>query len=78
MRGVRILELGAGGRQFSVTACQEKHKVTAVEIEPHFVEHISNLSQHRNPENLTIINADFNTIAFEGVFDLICYWDGFG
>ena len=78
MRSVRILELGAGGGQFSVTACQLKHKVTAVEIEPDFVDHTRNLSKHRNPENLTIINADFNNVELEGVFDLICYWDGFG
>ncbi len=78
MRGVRILELGAGGGQFSVSACQLNHKVTAIEIESDFVEHMRNLSKHRNPQNLTMINADFNTVELEGVFDLICYWDGFG
>lgn len=78
MRGVRILELGAGGGQFSVAACQLNHKVTAVEIEPDFVEHMFNLSTNRSPENLTIVNADFNTVELEGDFDLICYWDGFG
>jgi len=78
MRGVRILELGAGGGQFSVAACQLNHKVTAVEIEPDFVEHMRFLARHRNPENLRIINADFNTVELEGDFDLICYWDGFG
>lgn len=78
MRGVHILELGAGGGQFSVAACQLNHKVTAVEIEPDFVEHMHNLSKHKKPENLTIINADFYTVELAGVFDLICYWDGFG
>lgn len=78
MKGVRILELGAGGGQFSVTAYQLDHKVTAVEIEPDFVEHIRNLLKHRNPENLTILTADFYSLELEGVFDLICYWDGFG
>ncbi len=78
MRGVRILELGAGGGQFSVAACQLNHKVTAVEIEPDFVAHMRHLSKHWNPENLMVINADFNTVELEGNFDLICYWDGFG
>jgi cyclopropane fatty-acyl-phospholipid synthase-like methyltransferase len=78
MRGVHILELGAGGGQFSVAACQLNHKITAVEIEPDFVEHMRFLARHRNPENLTIINADFNNVEFESAFDVICYWDGFG
>jgi SAM-dependent methyltransferase len=78
MSSVRILELGAGGGQFAVAACQQGHRVTAIEIEPEFVEHIQKLYQLGSCKNLTIINTDFYTVGLEDVFDLVCYWDGFG
>lgn len=78
MSGVRTLELGAGGGQFSVAASQKGYLVTAIEKEPEFVEHLQELSLQSRCENLTIVQADFYTVALEGVFDLICYWDGFG
>lgn len=75
---VRLLELGAGGGQFAVAACLQDHQVTAIEIEPDFVEHIQYLARQYRCENLTILNVDFNNVVLEGVFDVICYWDGFG
>ncbi len=76
--GGRILELGAGGGQFAVAASQQGYLVTAIEKEPEFVEHIQELSQHSKCENLTIVKSDFYAVVLEGVFELICYWDGFG
>lgn len=78
MSSKRILEIGAGGGQFAVAACQHGHQVTAIEIEPEFVEHIQKLSQSGGCKNLRIMNTDFYSVALEDVFDLICYWDGFG
>jgi len=75
---VRLLELGAGGGQFAVAASQLNHKVTAVELEPDFVEHMLNISRLKNSDNLTIVNADFYLVKFDHTFDIICYWDGFG
>lgn len=78
MSSVRVLELGAGGGQFSVAACQQGHQVTAIEIEPDFVDHIEKLSEQGGCENLTILNANFYSVALKNDFDIICYWDGFG
>jgi len=73
-----ILELGAGGGQFSVAAARAGHFVTALEIEPGFVSHIRELAQMNHLENLQIKEGDFYEVEFEQTFDLICYWDGFG
>ena len=73
-----ILELGAGGGQFAVTASMAGYLVTAVEIEPEFVKYIRELADSQHQEKLRIIQGDFHKIEIDRKFDLICYWDGFG
>lgn len=74
----RLLELGAGGGQFSVAACKAGHFVTAVEVEAEFVNHIRELIEKDQLANLQVLEKDFYEVEFEHEFDLICYWDGFG
>lgn len=74
----RLLELGAGGGQFSVAASLLNYQVTAVEIEQKFIEHIHSISKNTHSEFLKIVNQDFYSVEFDTTFDIICYWDGFG
>ena len=74
----KILELGAGGGQFSVAMAQKGYSVTALEIEPQFTEHMEKIKENNSLENLSILTADFNSVELSDKFDLICYWDGFG
>lgn len=76
--GVRLLELGAGGGQFSIAASQKGYRVTAIEKELDFVEFFQQLATQYGCKNLTIVNADFYSVSLNCVYDLICYWDGFG
>ena len=55
----RLLELGAGGGQFSVAASLLKYQVTAVEIEKIFIDHIHSISKITHSEFLKIVNQIF-------------------
>ena len=74
----KILELGAGGGQFSIAMAQKGYSVTALEIEPKFTEHMEKIIANNKLENLTVLTADFYSVELSDKFDLICYWDGFG
>jgi SAM-dependent methyltransferase len=74
----KILELGAGGGQFSIAMAQKGYSVTALEIEPQFTEHMEKAKADHSLENLTILTGDFHSVKLSEKFDLICYWDGFG
>lgn len=73
----RLLELGAGGGQFAVSAAQLGHEVTAVELLPQFGEHIERLAREKNT-SVRVVVGDFYEVEFGGPFDFVCYWDGFG
>lgn len=73
-----ILELGAGGGQFSVAMAQKGYFVIALEIEPQFTEHMEKIKAYNSLENLTVLTADFYSVKLSEKFDLIVYWDGFG
>ncbi|GAA0322318.1 class I SAM-dependent methyltransferase [Bacillus carboniphilus] len=76
---LQVLELGAGGGQFSVSAALAGYHVTAVEIVPDSVKHIRKLCEEYKVESfISIKEEDFYRLDYDAYFDAICYWDGFG
>lgn len=75
---LKILELGAGGGQFSLAAAKSGYKVTALEIQSQFTDHIKKIKEEESLTTLFVINDDFYAVNFGEKFDVICYWDGFG
>lgn len=76
--GKRVLELGAGGGQDAFALAQAGHDVTALELVPRAAAFAQTLAQDLTAGHLTVLSADFYTVALEGKFDAVCYWDGFG
>lgn len=73
----RLLELGAGGGQFAVSAAAEGFAVTALELRAAGVEHTLQLAR-KHGVSLSAVQGDFYAADPGGPFDLIVYWDGFG
>ncbi len=74
----RLLELGAGGGQVAAASAALGHTVTAIELVPSLAAHAQKLATTDAVLKLTVINEDFYTVALDGLFDVVCYWDGFG
>lgn len=73
----RILELGAGAGGTAAAIADLGYHVVAVELSPVRAAFARALAADGRP-NLTVLEADFYTVHLEGVFDVVCYWDGFG
>ncbi|MFJ7973541.1 SAM-dependent methyltransferase [Psychrobacillus sp. NPDC096389] len=74
-----ILELGAGGGEFAITAAKKGYDVTAVELVPSRVDFMRKLkSEHDLIGDLEILEEDFYEIELSKSFDVVCYLDGFG
>ncbi|MFC6800602.1 class I SAM-dependent methyltransferase [Deinococcus caeni] len=76
-QATRLLELGAGGGQFAVSAAAEGFRVTALELRAAGVAHMLRLARERDL-SLSAVQGDFYAADPGGPFDLIVYWDGFG
>ncbi|HSM26421.1 MAG TPA: methyltransferase domain-containing protein, partial [Anaerolineaceae bacterium] len=74
----KIMELGAGGGQFSIALARQNYSVTTLEKESEFVNHIKAAIKEKSLKTLKVIQADFHKVYIKEKFDLICYWDGFG
>lgn len=74
----RVLELGAGGGQGAAAAADLGHTVVAVELVPSLAQQAQRLADLRPLGQVTVVNEDFYSVSLEGVFDAVCYWDGFG
>lgn len=74
----RILELGAGGGQMAIAAAELGHTVVAVELVPSLAAHAQRVAASCDAHNVTVVTGDFYTVALDGPFDVVCYWDGFG
>ncbi|SES13756.1 bifunctional 2-polyprenyl-6-hydroxyphenol methylase/3-demethylubiquinol 3-O-methyltransferase UbiG [Psychrobacillus sp. OK032] len=74
-----ILELGAGGGEFAITAAKKGYAVSAVELVPSRIDYMKKLkSEHNIIGELEIIEGDFYEVELQKTFDVICYIDGFG
>ena len=76
-QATRLLELGAGGGQFAVSAAAEGFTVTALELRAAGVAHTLRLAREYGV-TLNGIQGDFYAADPGGPLDLIVYWDGFG
>lgn len=77
--GKKILELGGGKGYFAVAAAKQGYNVTVIELIDEAAQYIRQLAEEqRASERLTILNGDFYTADIPDVFDVVCYWDGFG
>ncbi|MEZ4737117.1 MAG: methyltransferase domain-containing protein [Caldilineaceae bacterium] len=74
----RILELGAGGGQVAAAMAMLGHDVTAVEQAPTLSAHAQKLATEAMAGRLTVVQASFYTVELTGLFDVVCYYDGFG
>ncbi|ACO46689.1 class I SAM-dependent methyltransferase [Deinococcus deserti] len=72
-----LLELGAGGGQFAVSAARQGHRVTALDLLRGAGEYTRSLAD-RNNVPMEVVTGDFYTVEFADTFDAVCYWDGFG
>lgn len=72
-----LLELGAGGGQFAVTAALQGHTVTALELRAAGSAHTRELAAQHSVKVETL-TGDFYQLELEDTFDAVCYWDGFG
>lgn len=74
----RILELGAGGGQVAAAMADLGHDVIAVEQAPTLCAHAQTLADVPRAGKLTIVQASFYEVTLHGLFDVVCYYDGFG
>lgn len=72
----KLLELGAGGGQFAVAAALRGHTVTALELREAGSAHTRELAAQHGVQVQTL-TGNFYT-ADPGLYDAVCYWDGFG
>lgn len=74
-----ILELGAGGGEFAITAAKRGYDVTAVELVSSRVDYMRKLKiEHNLIGDLEILEGDFYEVGLSKSFDVVCYIDGFG
>jgi SAM-dependent methyltransferase len=73
-----MLELGAGTGGTAATMADWGHRIVAVEFAPPRASYAQALAQAPRKGSLTVLEADFYTVALDGRFDVVCYWDGFG
>ena len=74
----RVLELGAGGGQVAAAMADLGHDVIAVEQAPTLVAHAQTLAGVERAGTLTVVQANFYEVTLDGLFDVVCYYDGFG
>lgn len=77
-KNMTVLELGAGGGQFTIAAAQKGHSVTAIELNKRLNQHGKSLAEASSVTNATFITDSFYNVELNERFDAICYWDGFG
>ena len=74
----RILELGAGPGATAAAFADAGHTVVAVELSPQRAAFAHALAQSPRAGSLTVLEADFYTVALDGPFDVVCCWEVFG
>ncbi|MGH2515851.1 MAG: class I SAM-dependent methyltransferase [Ktedonobacterales bacterium] len=74
----RVLELGAGAGGAAAATADLGHAVIALELTPLRARYARELAATPRAGTLTVLEADFCTVALDGQFDVVCCWDGFG
>jgi SAM-dependent methyltransferase len=73
----RILELGCGYGNTAAAFAEAGHRVVAVELTDR-ADHAKAHAERLGPDRLQVVRGDFYTVAVEGRFDTVAYWNGFG
>jgi len=74
----RILELGCGGGITAGAIALLGHTVVAVDIVEVAVASARRVAAHLSNGEMSVIHGDFYEIELDGLFDVVCYFDGFG
>lgn len=74
----RVLELGAGGGQVAAALADLGYDVVAVELVPEIAVRAQELAATPRLGTMTALQGNFYEIALDGMFEVVCYWDGFG
>jgi SAM-dependent methyltransferase len=74
----RVLELGAGTGQVAAALADLGYDVVAIELVPQAAARAQSLSALPRAGMMTVLQGDFYEIELEKMFDIVCYWDGFG
>ena len=77
-RAQRILDLGAGPGATAAALADAGHTVVAVELSPQRAAFAHTLAESPRAGSLTVLEADFYTVALDGPFDVVCCWEVFG
>ena len=73
----RLLELGCGGGQTAVACALQGHKVHALELVNRLADHARKLASIECAP-IEVETCDFYEWKSKHLFDVVCYWDGFG
>jgi SAM-dependent methyltransferase len=74
----RILELGCGGGQTAVSLAELGHDVVAIDMNSDAILNARRLAAAQPSIRISLIEGDFYAFNPEGLFDVVCYFDGFG
>jgi ubiquinone/menaquinone biosynthesis C-methylase UbiE len=77
-KGARILEFGPGWGNTTLTLAKMGYHVTAIDIEPNFVELIKERARMESIRNLDVLIGDFSAIeSMPGQYDAILFFECF-
>lgn len=74
----RILELGSGSGASAAALADAGHAVVAVELSPSRATLARELAKIPRAGSLSVLEADFYTVALDARFDVVCCWETFG
>jgi len=74
----RVLELGCGGGVMSLAIALRGNAVVAVDIVDEAVVSARHFATLVTNGEMSVVQGDFYEIELDGLFDVVCYFDGFG
>lgn len=74
----RVLELGCGGGVTAGAIALLGHSVVAVDLVEAATENAERIAAELPHGSLSVLTADFYELEFTELFDVVCYFDGFG
>lgn len=74
----RVLELGCGSGIVAGAMVSAGHTVVAVDLIDERVANAQRIAGHFPQGKLEVLQGDFYEIELTGLFDVVCYFDGFG
>jgi SAM-dependent methyltransferase len=72
------LDLGTGSGFTAAALADAGHVVVGVELNPTDIAYAQELLAVPRPGSLSIVEGDYYTVELDGLFDVVCWWEGFG